>query len=181
LLDAASADRALAHALRSCAVALLAAAVALPAAAAQTPEARIELLEARVEALTARVAALEARGDDVSAAEPTEAGIAWQLGAGIDGRPLRVSYKVLDRDQGRIELLLEITEPLPDAASWQAGAPAPIAVTLRAPDGTERALPLTLLRGAKLAPGGHLHLAAELDPALAAGATQLRIHRIAEP
>jgi hypothetical protein len=154
---------------------LLAAALAPGGAtAAQTPEERIELLEAKLQALTERVTVLE---DQVAGAGTASAddGVVWQLGPGLGGRPLRVSHKSLDAAHGVVELLLEITAPLADPARWRVGVEAPVALTLRAPAGGERRLPMTLLRGAKLEPGAHLHLFAEIAPALLAGATQLRI------
>ena len=147
-------------------------------AAAQTPEERVELLEAKVESLTVRVTALEARGDSTGSTEISEDGVAWQLGAGLADRPLRVSHKSVDADRGVVELLLRITAPLPEPARWQVGATAPVVVLLRTPDGAEQRLPMTLLRGAMLQPGGHLHLIAETDPAQLAGATLLRVEPV---
>ncbi len=143
--------------------------------AAQTPEERIELLEAQVQALTERVMALDDQVAGSGGAETTDSGVAWQLGAGLAGRPLRVAHKTVDADRGLVELLLEITAPLPEPARWRVGAEAPIAVVLRAADGAEQRLPMRLLRGAKLESGGHLHLIAETDPARLAGATLLRV------
>jgi hypothetical protein len=168
----AGARHAAADALRLSALLLLAA-VALPAAAEQTPEERIELLEARLQALSARVAALEATADQPAAAERGE--VAWLLGEDLRGRPFRIAHKALDVDGGRLELLLQITEPVPGTERWLPGGPAPIRLTLRAPDGAERHLYMTLLRGASFEPGKHLHLLAEMDPAVAAAASQIVI------
>jgi hypothetical protein len=144
----------------------------LPAAAEQTAAERIELLEAKLRALTARVAALEASPGNAAAPEPG-GGIAWVLDNDLRGRPFRIAHKALDLDDGRVELLLQITEPVPSAERWIAGGPAPIRLTLRTPEGGERRFYMTLLRGRSLEPGGHLHLLAELEPALAAGASQI--------
>ncbi len=144
----------------------------MPAAAEQTAAERIELLEAKLRALTERVAALEASPGNAAAPEPG-GGIAWVLGDDLRGRPFRIAHKALDLDDGRVELLLQITEPVPSAERWIAGGPAPIRLTLRTPDGSERRFYMTLLRGRSLEPGGHLHLLAELEPALAAGASQI--------
>ena len=145
----------------------------VPAAAQQTAAERIELLEAKLRALTARVTALEASQGNAVAPEP--GGIAWVLGDDLRGRPFRIAHKALDLDDGRVELLLQITEPVPAAERWIAGGPAPILLTLRTPEGGERRLYMTLLRGRSFEPGSHLHLLAELDPAVAAGASQIVI------
>ncbi|WP_200233152.1 hypothetical protein [Thiohalocapsa halophila] len=159
------------HALTAALLALAWVLASVPAAAQQTAAERIELLEAKLRALTARVTALEASQGNAVAPEP--GGIAWVLGEDLRGRPFRIAHKALDLDDGRVELLLQITEPVPGAERWIAGGPAPIRLTLRTPDGSERRFYMTLLRGASLEPGGHLHLLAELDPALAAGASQI--------
>jgi hypothetical protein len=143
----------------------------LPAAAQQTAAERIELLEAKLRALTERVAALEADQGDAVAPEPGS--IAWVLGDDLRGRPFRIAHKALDLDNGRVELLLQITEPVPAAERWIPGGPAPVRLTLRTPDGGERRLYMMLLRGRSFEPGRHLHLLAEIDPAVAAGATQI--------
>jgi hypothetical protein len=169
-----------AHARRPSDLLLVALAAALsspPLAAGQRAAERIDMLEAEVRALAERVTTLEAAGTTDSGAGSGTDGIAWQLGDGLRGQPLRISHRAMDIDKGRIELLLEITEPLPAPARWQTGRPAPIVLTLRAPDGTEHSMPMTLLRGAKLEPGGQLHLIAELEPALAAAATQVSVEQ----
>jgi hypothetical protein len=152
---------------------LLAAAVALPAAAEQTDAARIELLEGKLQALAERVAALEAHRGQPAAAGGGE--VVWLLGEELRGRPFRIAHKALDVDDGRLELLLQITEPVPGADRWILGEPAPIRLTLRAADGGERLSYMTLLRGASFEPGRHLHLLAEIDPAVAAAASQIFI------
>ncbi|WP_295888355.1 hypothetical protein [uncultured Thiohalocapsa sp.] len=161
----------MAYAPRLSAPALLGAAVALPAVAGQTPAERIELLEAKVRVLTERVTALEADRGDTAASEP--GGIAWVLGDDLRGRPFRIAHKALDLDDGRVELLLQITEPVQATERWMLGGPAPIRLILRAADGSERHLYMTLLRGASFEPGRHLHLLAEMDPALAAATSQI--------
>ena len=171
-----------ANALRLSALPLLALTLAAGSAlAAQTPEERILLLEAKLNALTERVQALEGATAPEAASQPDNTGVAWPFGAAVSGTPLRVSHKSFDINKGRLDLLLEITAPLPDAAAWRTGNPSPLAVTLRSPAGTNRTLPMTLLRGARLEPGGQLHQAADMEPALTAAATQLQIHRIGHP
>jgi hypothetical protein len=155
---------------------LLAAAVALPAAAEQTDAARIELLEAKLQALTERVAALEADRGQPAAARGGE--VVWLLAEELRGRPFRIAHKALDVDDGRLELLLQITEPVPGADRWILGGPAPIRLTLRAADGRERLLYMTLLRGASFEPGRHLHLLAEMSPAAAAAASEILIEQV---
>jgi hypothetical protein len=152
---------------------LTAAAIPMPGAAEQTAEERIELLEAKVRALAERVTTLEAGTGAAAASE--QVGIAWLLGDELRGRPFRIVHKALDVDGGRVELLLQITEPIAAPERWLAGGPAPIRLTLTAPDGRERLQYMTLLRGASFEPGKHLHLLAELDPALAAAASQIRV------
>jgi hypothetical protein len=145
---------------------------ALPgsAGAEQTPEERIGRLEAQVRALTERIAVLEA-GDSSAAAGD----VVWQLDEDLRGRTFRVVHKALDANDGRVELLLQVTAPVPAPERWMQGGPAPIRVTLRAPNGSEKRLYLTLIRGASFAPGKHLHLLAELEPAVAAGTTEILI------
>lgn len=140
------------------------------AAAEQTPEERIGRLEAQVRALTERIAALEA-GDGSAAAGD----VVWQLDEDLRGRTFRVVHQALDADDGRVELLLQVTAPVPAPERWMQGGPAPIRVTLRAPDGSERLLYMTLIRGASFEPGKHLHLLAELEPAVAAGTTEILV------
>ena len=149
--------------------ALVSAGALAPAAAEQTDAARIERLEAQVRALLERVAVLEA--DQGGQQKPGE--IAWQLDEDIGGRTFRIVHKALDVDDGRIELLLQVTGAVPAVERWLPGGPAPVRITLRAPDGSERQLYMTLIRGASFEPGKHLHLLAELDPAVAAAATEI--------
>jgi hypothetical protein len=158
---------------RLCALSLAAlVGVALPATAAaeQLPEVRIERLEAQVRALTERIAALEA---EQSPAAPGE--IAWQLDQDLNGRTFRVVHQALDADDGRVELLLQVAAPVPVPEHWMQGSPAPIRLTLRAADGSEQGLYMTLIRGASVEPGKHLHLLAELDPAIAAATSLILI------
>jgi hypothetical protein len=58
------------------------------ASAGQTPEERLELLEAKVKALTERVATLETGPSAGITTDSDDAGVAWQLGSGLSGRPL---------------------------------------------------------------------------------------------
>ncbi len=146
-----------------------------PAAAEQTSEQRIERLEAQIRALTDRVAGLEA---DRSAAAAEDRDAPWLLGDDLRGSPFRIVHKTLDADRGRVELLLQITAPVAAPERWMPGGPAPIRLTLTAPDGRDQSLYMTLLRGASFEPGKHLHLLAELDPSAAAAASRLQIEHI---
>jgi len=157
--------------------------LSLPAAtgAAQGLEERLLQLEQHVRALTSRIEVLEggtaAQGKDGEAG--TDETVVWTFDDYVGRSPLRVAYRAIDAQQGRVELLLEITAPLADPEHWRAvGGQVPIAVRLRAADGTETEQAFRLRRGARLDPGAFLHLEARVDPARAAATRQLIVGRM---
>jgi|GEM_PF-4878041 len=146
--------------------------------------ARLALLEERTEVLTKRLAQVEqarlasTTGDQSAAAlsSPTlvsattaistDTTVAWRLGSGLQGDPLRVAAQSFDQRRGRIEVLLEIQAPLPDADTWprQPGRQVPVIVIARDNSGAVAAeQALTLMRGPSQEPGAYLHLGTELS------------------
>jgi hypothetical protein len=169
------------------AAAAVAVAALVPAAAGadQDVQRRLGELEARVQALTLRLEALESRA---TAPPPTPAtasltaeGIVWTFDDHVNGTPFKVTHKTIDKRSGRIDILLLITDALPDPAAWAVvGARVPLALTLRGGDGTEIAAGVTLARGPRLEPGAHLHVQAQVEPVQAAAARQIVVGREAE-
>lgn len=175
---------------------------AVPAAATEPPDpaalaARMRELEAEVSRLVARVGALERRLaapvagpagfggaagapaapvlDDAGVPLPDD-GLVWTFDPFVDGNPLAVTYKGLDRAAGRVDLLVRVTAPLPNPAAWSTvGAVVPLHLNSRQADGGGTAVGFVLARGGRTDPGAHLHLTATLDPARAAAARQLLI------
>ncbi len=137
--------------------------------------ARLAMLEARTELLTKRLDHLEQAAPSTdqlgaattaAAATRADSGIAWRLGAGLEGDPLRVAAQTFDQRRGRIEVLLEIQAPLPDADAWprQPGRQVPVIVIARDNSGAVAAeQALTLMRGPSQEPGAYLHLGTELS------------------
>ena len=173
-----------AHALAG---AMLAALWVVPAAHAIDADTRIEALEARLEALTRRVAALELV---LSNAGPTAAGTAakrgaplWDLDAYIGEAPFRVLHHDLNRETGRVDVLLDVTADIPDGDLWSGlrrGDPVPLVISSdRAP---EAAIALRLERAGSLVPGARIHLGALLPPEQSALAETLILrHRPPAP
>lgn len=159
----------------------LAMAPSVPAVDADT---RLEALEARLESLTRRVAALEALlkdtppdrlGTSKQSGEP-----AWELDDYTGTAPFRVLHRSLDRDTGRVDILLDVTGPVPDLALWDsvaAGDPVPLVIAFDpGPDGGETQLRLE--RATRFDPGARVHVSAELPPDRAATVRMLRVsHR----
>lgn len=141
--------------------------------AGQALDGRIMQLEAQVRALLERVQALEASAAVPVVASAADDGVVWTFGDPVDGSPLKVSYKGLDRNAGSVELLVQVTAPLADPAAWTASPP--LRVTLHDVDGGSTEARFALVRGSRVDPGAHLHLRATVDPARAAAARQLVI------
>jgi hypothetical protein len=160
-------------------------------------EQRLEALEQRREALEQRVDALAQRLDELalassSAGEPDQAepstpsaadgAVDWRHAEALQGQPLRVAAEHFDARRGRLELLLEITSPLPDAERWRAQPGQPVPLILTARDAIGEAIitrPMTLLRGPSLEPGAYLHLGAELTDAAADRVRVIQVDRAA--
>jgi hypothetical protein len=151
-----------------------------PGAADPALETRLRALEAQLRTLTARIEALENRttGGAAAAADDDPGAIVWTLGDIVAGTPLRITHKQLDVDGGRLDLLLEITAPLPEPARWTgAGVEVPLIVTVRDADGAASIHRFRVIRGTSTEPGARLHLRTDIDPARAAAARQLIIDR----
>jgi hypothetical protein len=152
---------------RALAGTMLAALCVAPAARAVDADTRIEGLEARLEALTRRVAALELV---LSNAGPISAGTAakrgepvWDLDDYTSVAPFRVLHRSLDRDTGRVDLLLDITGSIPDPGRWsglERDDPVPLVLSTDHAPGV--AVDLLLERAGSLDPGSRVHLRAAL-------------------
>ncbi|MCF8004522.1 MAG: hypothetical protein K9L32_10010 [Chromatiaceae bacterium] len=151
---------------------------------------RLAQLEARTELLTKRLADLEQAAQaavpstnqpaTTTAATSKDSGVDWRLGAGLQGDPLRVAAQTFDQRRGRIEVLLEIKAPLPDADAWprQPGLQVPVVMIARDSSGAVAAeQALTLIRGASQEPGVYLHLGAELSEQTADRVQVIELHR----
>ena len=152
---------------------------------------RIEALEARLEALTKRVAALESAA---SATDPAGAPAAanaegepiWDFDGYVQGSPFRVLQRELNRETGRLDLLLDLVAEPPDSGPWTAapGQEIPLALTLEPPgnarDQRVGPMALTLERGSRMVPGARIHVTARLDPALARSVRRIRIGQAPE-
>lgn len=145
----------------------------------QQLEAQLRTLSSRVEALERRAITADQGGAGTSAtadAAGDAGGVVWSIDDGVADNALRMSYKEFDRSRGKVDLLLEITAPLKEPRRWnRAGQEVPIRLRLRSADGTESLQALTLARAGRIEPGAHLHLRAEIDPAVAAAARQVII------
>jgi hypothetical protein len=147
------------------------------------PETRIDGLEARLEGLTRRVQALETllkgSGPGNAASSAPKGEPIWDLDDYSRESPFQVIQRTLDREVGRVDLLLGVTGPIPDLPDWaklEKGAPVPLLLTLDLGDGVAASpLPLTLERGARLEPGSRLHVSAQLEPSLAKRVRQIRV------
>ncbi|NBC49605.1 MAG: hypothetical protein GVY22_16845 [Gammaproteobacteria bacterium] len=158
-----------------------------------TLETRLATMEARLERLSRQIEQLEKDGPTTAPsatapapereAQPAVASntgdaVAWRLGARVDGEPLRVAARSLDRARDRVELLLEIKTPLDDATAWprQQGQLAPVSVVVQDSSGSVIAeMPMTLLRGLSHEPGRYLHLGAQLPEQVGARANLIEI------
>lgn len=152
------------------------------------PRTRIDGLEARLEGLTRRVQALETllkesvlSGSKAAApkGEPT-----WELDTYVRESPFQVIQRSLDRETGRVDLLLNVTAPIPDQAAWaglEKGAPVPLLLT---PDLGEASpaspLPLRLERATRLEPGSRIHVSLQLEPGVAKRIHQIQVSHAAD-
>ena len=152
-----------------------------PAVQAIDTDTRLEALEVRPESLTRRVAALEALLKD---AVPDRLGAstqngepAWELDDYTGTVPFRVLHRSLDRDTGRVDLLLDVTGPVPDRALWDslaAGDPVPLVIAYESgPDVGESQLRLE--RATRFDPGARVHVSVELPPDRAPTVRMLRV------
>lgn len=150
------------------------------------PETRIDGLEARLEGLTQRVQALETL---LKESGPGKAAVAvpkgepiWELDHYSREDPFQVIQRSLDRETGRVDLLLSVAAPIPDLADWVVlvkGDPVPLLLTPDLGDGQAiNPLPLRLERATRLESGSRLHVGAQLEPSLAKRIQYLRVgHR----
>lgn len=163
-------------------VGLIGSGAAAPALAADL-ETRIDGLEARLEGLTRRVQALETvlkeSGPDSARTAAPKGEPSWELDDYSRESPLQVVQRDLDRETGRVDLLLSVTGPIPDAAAWSSlekGTPVPILITLDLGGGaTGDPLPLRLERATSLEPGSRIHLSAQLEPGVAKRVHQIQV------
>jgi hypothetical protein len=151
-------------------------------------ETRLDGLEARLEALTRRVQAIEGvlkEGTaDLSTPAAAKGEPVWTFDDYLEGTPLRVLQRNLDRDSGRLDLLLDVVSPLPDPAQWQElrkGTPVPLAITLW-PVGDGAGYPIRLLveRATSIAPGSRIHLHAQVPADEARLVRKIRVGHVTE-
>lgn len=144
---------------------------------------QIEGLEARLEGLTRRVQALEtllkgSRPGNASApaskGEPT-----WDLDDYSRSSPFQVIQRNLDRESGRVDLLLTVIEPIPDLPDWASvprGEPVPLQLTPDTGDaGPSIPVDLRLERATRFEPRARVHLSAQLEPSVAKRVRQIRV------
>ena len=170
--------------LRILCIPLLLAAGPLPAEEIET-ETRIDGLEARLEGLTRRVQALESllkeAGRGNASVSTPKGEPAWELDDCSRESPFQVIQRSLDRETGRVDLLLSVTAAIPDLASWAAvtkGDPVPLLLTPDLGDGGPAVpLPLRLERATRLEPGSRVHVSAQLEPGIA---TRVRLLRVGQ-
>lgn len=147
------------------------------------PKTRIDGLEARLEGLTRRVQALETLLKESAPGGAKVAGPkgepSWELDDYSRESPFQVIQRSLDRETGRVDLLLSVTAPIPDLAAWtrlEKGAPVPLLVTPDlGEDSPASPLPLRLERATRLEPGSRIHVSAQLEPGVAKRVHQIRV------
>jgi hypothetical protein len=167
---------------------LIPALVVAPSVRAIDADTRLEALEARLESLTRRVAALEELLNDAPPDQlgaPRQSGEpAWELDDYTGNAPFRVLHRSLDRDTGRVDLLLDVTAPVPDLALWDsiaAGDPVPLVIAIE-PGQEIGETPLRLERATRFDPGARVHVSTELPPGQAATVRVMRVsHRDGGP
>ena len=147
------------------------------------PLTRIEGLEARLEGLTRRVQALETllkeSSPGMGAAWPVEGEPTWELDDYSRINPFQVLQKHLDRQNGRVDLLLDVAAPIPDLGDWDSvtrGEVVPLMLIVDTGDGGAIApVNLRLERATRFDPGARLHLNAQLEPGIAERIRRIRI------
>jgi hypothetical protein len=147
------------------------------------PLTRIDGLEARLEGLTRRVQALEnllRESGPLASATPTVKGEpAWELDDYSRTSPFQVLQKGLDRQSGRVDLLLDVVAPIPDLADWDAvsrGEAVPLMLIADTGGGGAAApVRLRLERATRFEPGARLHLSTRLEPGIAERVRRIRI------
>jgi hypothetical protein len=147
------------------------------------PQSRIDGLEARLEGLTRRVQALESllreSGSAATTAPSVKSQPIWEPDEYCDGDPFRIIQTNLDRESGRVDLLLEVVAPIPDRAAWESvprGDTVPLTLSASEADGGPASeISLRLERATRFDPGARLHLSAQLGPEVAQRARTIRI------
>jgi hypothetical protein len=147
------------------------------------PLTRIDGLEARLEGLNRRVQALETllreSGPLASAAPTVKGEPTWELDDYSRTSPFQVLQRSLDRQSGRLDLLLDVVAPIPDLADWNSaarGEAVPLMLIADTADGAAAApVPLQLERATRLEPGARLHLSARLEPGIAERVRRIQI------
>jgi hypothetical protein len=171
------------HARRAAWLLLLLAAAGPLASDEIDPLTRIDGLEARLEGLTRRVQALETvlreSGPLASAAPTVKGEPSWELDDYSRTSPFQVLQKGLDRQSGRLDLLLDVVAPIPDLADWSSvdrGEAVPLMLIGDTGDGEALApVRLRLERATRFDPGARLHLSAQLEPGVAERVRRIRI------
>lgn len=147
------------------------------------PLTRIDGLEARLEGLTRRVQALETLlkepGPITAAARSVKGEPTWELDDDSRTSPFQVLQKSLDRQSGRVDLLLDVVAPIPDLSDWDSvarGEDSPLMLIADQGEGRP-AVPVSLRleRATRLDPGARLHLSAQLEPGIAERVRRIRI------
>lgn len=170
---------------------LMAALLAAPPAAAmggkpalEDVEQRIKQLEQRYRDLLERIEIMESTTFGVVAEEtdPSAPGgdaVVWTFDDYLEKRPFKVLYKSLDREDGQIELLLQVTGAVPDANAWTANdKTVPVTVTLRTAAGRETHANFQRQRGGGVDPGANVHIRADIGVEQAAMARQIVIQHL---
>ena len=147
------------------------------------PLTRVDGLEARLEGLTRRVQALETllreSGPSASAAPTVKGEPTWELDDYSRTSPFQVLQKGLERQSGRLDLLLDVVAPIPDLADWSSVARGQaVPLMLFADTGDDGALApvrLRLERATRFDPGARLHLSVQLEPGIAERVRRIRI------
>ena len=150
----------------------------------QEVEQRVQQLEQRYRDLLERVEIMESTTFGVVAEEadlrvPGEDAVVWTFDDYLDKRPFKVLYKSLDREDGQIELLLQVTGAVPDANAWTGKEKeVPVAVTLRTAAGRETHATFKRQRGNRVDPGANIHVRADIGVEQAALARQVIVQHV---
>ena len=150
---------------------LLAIALSAPAAPGWAQEDSLKLLEleARIDQLTRRVEALEGgaqAGMEEGPGVRTGKDLAWHFDGYLAESPFTVSQQELDRETGRVDVLLNLVAEPTDGDLWRAAQPGealPIEVTATlAGGGAVGPVGFVLERRTDFAVGTHVHIRAPL-------------------